>query len=324
MLTCDRCSTRIRDDARFCPTCGDPVTAADKLVGQSVQGTERVSLVCPSCDKQSLHEIPAHGVGEVTCPLCQKGFATRVVTIRAKRSAGNKKLNTRSFSVRTEDLNGREDLIEFQRPGTEDFELRSRDLAAFSYVGGRLYVVQNLTIGRTMRIASPFAVGCVAVAIAVILLMFLVGFCSTIGGSPKPRGSYAPTPSSEAAVLPVTGTGSSAAQSAETMYVHEPLNVRSTPDRKGALVRTLNRGALVRLGPKDANGWAPLYDMSGTREGYVYRASNAVQANPPAEPAQASPRRSAASSGYHRGPRGGCYTYTASGNKRYVDRSLCD
>lgn len=29
-------------------------------------------------------------------------------------------------------------------------------------------------------------------------------------------------------------------------------------------------------------------------------------------------------SGYIRGPRGGCYTFSASGNKRYVDRSLCD
>lgn len=26
---------------------------------------------------------------------------------------------------------------------------------------------------------------------------------------------------------------------------------------------------------------------------------------------------------YHLGPRGGCYTYTSGGNKRYVDRSLC-
>lgn len=26
---------------------------------------------------------------------------------------------------------------------------------------------------------------------------------------------------------------------------------------------------------------------------------------------------------YHKGPRGGCYTYTESGKKRYVDRSLC-
>ena len=29
------------------------------------------------------------------------------------------------------------------------------------------------------------------------------------------------------------------------------------------------------------------------------------------------------SSRYHRGPRGGCYKITASGNKQYVDRSLC-
>jgi hypothetical protein len=26
---------------------------------------------------------------------------------------------------------------------------------------------------------------------------------------------------------------------------------------------------------------------------------------------------------YHLGPRGGCYTYSSSGRKRYVDRSLC-
>ena len=26
---------------------------------------------------------------------------------------------------------------------------------------------------------------------------------------------------------------------------------------------------------------------------------------------------------YHLGPRGGCYTITASGSKRYVDKSLC-
>lgn len=30
------------------------------------------------------------------------------------------------------------------------------------------------------------------------------------------------------------------------------------------------------------------------------------------------------SSGYIRGPRGGCYTYSKSGNKRYVDRGLCN
>jgi hypothetical protein len=30
------------------------------------------------------------------------------------------------------------------------------------------------------------------------------------------------------------------------------------------------------------------------------------------------------SSGYIRGPRGGCYTYSKSGRKKYVDRSLCN
>lgn len=30
------------------------------------------------------------------------------------------------------------------------------------------------------------------------------------------------------------------------------------------------------------------------------------------------------SNGYIRGPRGGCYTFSKSGNKRYVDRSLCN
>ncbi|EUJ11279.1 hypothetical protein Meth11DRAFT_2119 [Methylophilaceae bacterium 11] len=33
---------------------------------------------------------------------------------------------------------------------------------------------------------------------------------------------------------------------------------------------------------------------------------------------------SPSSSSYFRGPRGGCYTYSKSGNKRYVDRSLCN
>ena len=34
-------------------------------------------------------------------------------------------------------------------------------------------------------------------------------------------------------------------------------------------------------------------------------------------------RSSAASRGYYTGPRGGCYTYSASGRKRYVDHAYC-
>lgn len=37
-----------------------------------------------------------------------------------------------------------------------------------------------------------------------------------------------------------------------------------------------------------------------------------------------SPAPSASSGGYYTGPRGGCYTYSRSGRKRYVDRSRCN
>lgn len=45
------------------------------------------------------------------------------------------------------------------------------------------------------------------------------------------------------------------------------------------------------------------------------------QGSPP--PVETAPTKSY-NNGYIRGPRGGCYTITASGRKRYVDRSLCN
>lgn len=42
----------------------------------------------------------------------------------------------------------------------------------------------------------------------------------------------------------------------------------------------------------------------------------------PAERSVAAPR--GGNSGYYTGPRGGCYTYSASGKKRYVDHSYCN
>lgn len=102
----------------------------------------------------------------------------------------------------------------------------------------------------------------------------------------------------------------------EWMYIHGPLNVRAAPRRDAPLVRTLARGDRVELGPADANGWARLHDPEAG-EGFVYRVSSLVRAEPPAAaPHDVTP-------GYHLGPRGGCYTYTRSGNKRYVDRSYC-
>src|SRR5687768_5301562 len=113
MLICDRCGASIPDDARFCAKCGDPVTEADKASSRLTRSTERVQLICPKCNQISLYDIPAHGTADETCPSCSTTFQTRVMRVRSKRSAGNKQSNSRQFSVRVQDLSGRDDLVEF-------------------------------------------------------------------------------------------------------------------------------------------------------------------------------------------------------------------
>ena len=158
-----------------------------------------------------------------------------------------------------------------------------------------------------------------------LFLLMIVGTC--MGSDPS---SPPPPPP-----LSIDGPSAPPAPGADQLYIHEPLNVRSEPNKQGSTLRTLPRGTAVRVGPKDANGWAPLYDYAGNADGYVYRASDAVRTYPAPEPTPATPnsrsassastrRSSAESRGYYTGPRGGCYTYSASGRKRYVDRSNCN
>ena len=66
----------------------------------------------------------------------------------AGRSRGSRKLGTRDYSVRVTHSGGIAELIEYGQGGYGDFELRSGDLVAFSYVGANLILSQNLTIGR--------------------------------------------------------------------------------------------------------------------------------------------------------------------------------
>lgn len=119
----------------------------------------------------------------------------------------------------------------------------------------------------------------------------------------------------------------------DTLYLHGSLNVRSGPSQKASLVRTVPRGEKVLLGPGDLGGWAPLYDGASDQPvGYLYRASGNVRASAPLDEMPvpralsggSSRARSAADRGYYTGPRGGCYTYSASGRKRYVDRAYCN
>lgn len=176
--------------------------------------------------------------------------------------------------------------------------------------------------------AGGEAAGCAGLGCAGLLgFVLMAGFCS----SPDTRSTYTPPPA--ASTYPTGSAPSSYQEPAERFYVHGTLNVRSGPGKDSPTVRTLSRGDAVLLGPKDANGWAELRTAGGAREGYVYRASGLVRSSPPSAspPGTASSgtsggggRSSAADRGYYLGPRGGCYTYTSSGRKRYVDRSYCD
>lgn len=158
-----------------------------------------------------------------------------------------------------------------------------------------------------------------------LFVLVIMGTCIESGPSSSP-----PTPEP----LSIAAPSASPAPTTDQLYIHEPLNVRSEPNKQGPALRTLPRGTAVRLGPKDANGWAALYDYAGNADGYVYRASDAVRSYPAPERTRTAPkprslssggtrRSSAESRGYYTGPRGGCYTYSASGRKRYVDRSYC-
>lgn len=130
-------------------------------------------------------------------------------------------------------------------------------------------------------------------------------------------------PTNYAQPLRVPPTTAPDATPREWLYVHGTLNVRAEPNQQARVVRTLAAGDRVQLGSGDEHGWAPLY-TAGSVEGYVYRASELVQAEPPsAEQGEVAPRRSEGTRVYHRGPRGGCYTITASGRKDYVDRKHC-
>lgn len=178
-------------------------------------------------------------------------------------------------------------------------------------------------VASSRSAGNSSGMGCLA-SFGALFGLIVMGTC--IGSSP----------SSEPAYSPPLSIYSTSAPTSDDLYIHESLNVRTDPNRHGSMVRTLTRGTAVKLGPKDANGWAPLYDAAGNREGYVYRASNAVRSYPARQRpssvsrasrggSSASTRRSSSESrGYYTGPRGGCYTYSASGRKRYVDHSFCN
>lgn len=168
--------------------------------------------------------------------------------------------------------------------------------------------------------------GCLGAGVVGFFMLVLAGMCGDATTPDTPYAGY--TPAYRQSSPAYAGSDNDVAYTSprDDFYVHGSMNVRSEPNRHAAVVRTLTRGDRVTLGPKDANGWAPLFDYSGRQAGFVYRASDLVRTQAPATRSSggSSRRSSAESRGYYTGPRGGCYTYSASGRKRYVDRSFCD
>jgi hypothetical protein len=170
--------------------------------------------------------------------------------------------------------------------------------------------------------------GCVGAGVAGFFMLVLAGMCGDATAPDTPYAGYTPAYRQSSPVYPASGNEVAYTGQRDDFYVHGPMNVRSQPNKHAAVVRTLSRGDRVTLGPRDANGWAPLFDYAGRQTGFVYRASDLVRTQAPATRsavAGGSSRRSGAEArGYYTGPRGGCFTYSASGRKRYVDRSLCN
>lgn len=132
-------------------------------------------------------------------------------------------------------------------------------------------------------------------------------------------------------------TSGAVAQVQTATVISTRANVRETPSPSSTVKQEVpidteikvldSKGAwyVVRLG--DTVGW-----MHGNTFRFADASPTASEAETPAPAirtrttSEGSPTRSSTSSQsriYIEGPRGGCYYYNASGNKVYVDRSLC-
>ncbi|MFL5384089.1 MAG: zinc ribbon domain-containing protein [Longimicrobiaceae bacterium] len=122
--------------------------------------------------------------------------------------------------------------------------------------------------------AIIFAIACTGVF--VLLGVVAVNQARVDAGKPSWFGSGAPA-AADSAARSVGVEPASRVARGTTLYAHAPVNVRGGPGTEQSILRTLARGDSVRVGPANADGWAPVEGGGG----YVYRASERLRPEPP-------------------------------------------
>ena len=158
MLICDKCGKKLEEGSKFCSECGDIVNEADYVENKDISKIEdlmEVRIICPltKCKKENIYQINKNESNyDFKCNECNTEFKTFIANVRSKKTNGDKKYSLRKFSIRVKDFSGNEEFIEFENKSYEDFELKSKDLVAFSTHQDKLKIIQNLTINRFMEL----------------------------------------------------------------------------------------------------------------------------------------------------------------------------
>ena len=143
-------------------------------MAETVAEKTQVKLVCPNCDSQQIYDL-VDGTNDYACKDCNRPARALFGKVRSKRSRGDKKAQSRQYSVRVLH-EGVEDLFEFSG-GYHEFELRGGDHIILGYdQRDALCVVQNLTLARFERLTvahranyKPLIIGLVVLVVVIAI-----------------------------------------------------------------------------------------------------------------------------------------------------------
>lgn len=166
VMYCRECGSKHDDGDNFCSSCGvallkENLNVKSEVIPKDSQLEQResvdINIVCPKCEKQKTVEISeSKSKYHYRCSKCHVMFYSIICRIKSKRSRGNKKDETRSYSVRGLDLLDEDVFFEFINASYKDIEIRSGDLAVFSFINDEVKIVQNVNLGLYDKVTKPW------------------------------------------------------------------------------------------------------------------------------------------------------------------------